>query len=52
MKLNEKGQGIMEYIIITTFVGLFCLVAMKKFGEVVEKRIEVMKNKIVETMPT
>lgn len=43
---NEKGQGIMEYVIISSLVGICCLVAVKQFGEVVQKRIENMKSQI------
>lgn len=47
---NEKGQGVMEYIIISSLVGIFCLVAVKQFGQVVEKRIKYMKSSIVNTI--
>lgn len=43
---NEKGQGIMEYVIISSLVGICCLVAVRQFGEVVQKRIENMKGQI------
>lgn len=45
---NEKGQGIMEYVIISSLVGICCLVAVRQFGEVVQKRIENMKGQISE----
>jgi len=44
---NQKGQGIMEYIIISSLIGVCCLVAVKQFGEVIQKRIENMKSQIV-----
>ena len=47
---NEKGQGVMEYIIISSLVGIFCLVAVKQFGQVVDKRIKYMKTSIVNTI--
>lgn len=43
---NEKGQGIMEYVIISSLVGICCLVAVRQFGEVVQKRIENMKSQV------
>ena len=57
MKLNskslgQKGQAVMEYIIISSLVGIFCLIAVKQFGEVVQKRIEHMKEQIVDNIPT
>lgn len=43
---NERGQGIMEYVIISSLVGICCLMAVKQFGEVIQKRIENMKSHI------
>jgi len=43
---NQKGQGMMEYMIITAVVGIFCLGAMKNFGDSVNTRIDQMKRKI------
>lgn len=43
---NEKGQGVMEYVIISSLVGICCLVAVRQFGEVVQKRIDNMKSQI------
>lgn len=43
---NEKGQGIMEYVIISSLVGICCLVAVRQFGDVIQKRINNMKGQI------
>jgi hypothetical protein len=43
---NQKGQGIMEYVIISSLIGICCLAAVKQFGEVVQKRINNMKSEI------
>ena len=43
---NQKGQGIMEYVIISSLIGICCLVAVRQFGEVVQKRIQHMKSQI------
>jgi hypothetical protein len=43
---NQKGQGIMEYVIISSLIGICCLVAVKQFGEVIQKRIENMKSQV------
>lgn len=48
--LNHTGQGIMEYIIISSLVGVLCVVAMKQFGDVLEKRAKVIKSKIAENI--
>ncbi len=45
---NQKGQGIMEYVIISSLVGICCLVAVKQFGDVVKKRIDNMKSAITD----
>jgi hypothetical protein len=41
---NQKGQGIMEYVIISSLIGICCLVAVKQFGEVIQNRVENMKS--------
>lgn len=41
---SEQGQGIMEYVIIASLVGICCLMAVKEFGTVVQKRIDNMTS--------
>lgn len=48
--LNQKGQGVMEYVIISSLIGIFCLVAVKQFGGVLKTRINQMETKIVENI--
>lgn len=43
---NQKGQGVMEYIIITGLVGIICLSAVKNFGNTIKNRIEQIDRKI------
>lgn len=43
---NEKGQGIMEYVIISSLVGIICITVVKGFGEVIRERVEDMKKSI------
>ena len=45
-QLKNKGQGVMEYLILTSLVGIFCLIAVKQFGEVIKTRINRMKTHI------
>ncbi|MBP9680613.1 MAG: hypothetical protein KBD76_04325 [Bacteriovorax sp.] len=47
---DQKGQGVMEYVIISSLVGIVCIVAVKGFGDVVKKRIETMKSSIVDNI--
>ena len=48
---NQKGQGVMEYIIVSALVGIICLSAVKQFGGVIQNRLEYMRNQIVQTIP-
>ena len=48
---GNQGQGLMEYIIITSLVGIICLVTMKQFGEVIKKRIQKAKSELVKVIP-
>lgn len=43
---NQKGQGMMEYMIISAVVGIFCLGAMKKFGGAIEQNIATMEKRM------
>ena len=49
---NQKGQGVMEYVIISSLVGIVCITAVKGFGDVIKKRVEDMKESIVENIKT
>lgn len=44
---NQKGQGIMEYVIISSLIGICCLGMVTKFGVVIKERIEEMKERVV-----
>jgi len=47
---SQQGQGVMEYVILTSLIGIFCLIAVKQFGNVVQKRIDYMKSEIVKNI--
>lgn len=47
---NQKGQGVMEYVIISSLVGIVCITAVKGFGSVIETRIRNMKDAIKNTI--
>lgn len=49
---NDKGQGVMEYVIISSLVGIFCLIAVKEFGEVIKTRVNNMRQEIVKNIDT
>ncbi len=47
---NQKGQGVLEYVIISSLVGLVCIGAVKGFGKVVNERINKMKESVVKNI--
>lgn len=47
---NNKGQGVMEYVIISSLVGIVCISAVKGFGKVVRERISGMQSSIVKNI--
>ena len=49
---NQKGQGVMEYVIISSLVGIVCITAVKGFGGVIKERVEDMKESIVKNIKT
>ena len=49
-KLGERGQALMEYVIVSGLVGIFCLIAVKQFGEAIETRIRNMKKQVTENI--
>lgn len=44
--LNQKGQGLMEYVIISCLVGVFCMAAMNKYGSSMNKYIRKMNTEV------
>jgi len=44
---NQNGQGVMEYVILTGLIGIFCLAAVKKIGGSLETRLKHINKKIV-----
>lgn len=47
---NQKGQGVMEYVIISSLVGIVCITAVKQFGNVIDERVKDMKESIVKNI--
>lgn len=43
---NQKGQGIMEYVIISSLIGICCLAMVSSFGKVINGKIKTMKEKV------
>lgn len=49
---NQKGQGVMEYVIISSLVGIVCIAAVKGFGDHIKKKIQGMQHSIVQNIDT
>ncbi len=47
---DQKGQALMEYVIVSGLVGVFCLIAVKQFGGVVRERVNHMKEHITKNI--
>ncbi|GAB4018401.1 MAG: hypothetical protein Fur0010_19580 [Bdellovibrio sp.] len=47
---NQKGQGVLEYVILSGLIGIFCLVAIKSFGGVIKTRIEKMREHVTKNI--
>lgn len=45
---SQKGQGVLEYIIISSLVGIFCLAAIGKYGDVLNNRVKNMTKTVSE----
>lgn len=43
---NQRGQSVMEYVILTGLIGIFCLAGVKRFGKSLETRLTQMDRKI------
>lgn len=47
---NQKGQGMLEYLILTGLVGIFCLAAFKTLGERLKTRVNQINSKIADEL--
>lgn len=45
---SKKGQGVMEYVILSTLIGVVCLVAIKSFGSTIHTRVKFMEKQVTE----
>lgn len=43
---NQHGQGVMEYIMLTALIGIFCLAAVKKIGKSMNTRLDQINKKV------
>ncbi|MFZ8933385.1 MAG: Flp family type IVb pilin [Bacteriovoracaceae bacterium] len=43
---NQEGQGVMEYILLSSLIGIFCLLALRNYGQGLRKQINYFKKEI------
>jgi len=43
---NQDGQGVMEYILLSSLIGIFCLLALRNYGNGLRKQINYFKKEI------
>jgi len=43
---NHKGQSMLEYVILTSLIGIFCLVGVKTFGKKISTRIDQVNSHV------
>jgi Flp pilus assembly pilin Flp len=49
-KMNQKGQGMLEYIILTGLIGIFCLATFKSLGKSLKTRVKNINTKITKEL--
>lgn len=47
---EQKGQGVMEYLILSALIGIFCLVSVRQFGETIKTRIQSMRTQLTKNI--
>lgn len=50
VRKNQKGQSVMEYVILTGLIGILCMVSVRNFGEAIKNKIEQATKKINSTI--
>jgi Flp pilus assembly pilin Flp len=51
MLRNQRGQGLLEYLILTALVALVCVGAAKLLGKKIQTKMKEVKNQIEEGIP-
>lgn len=47
---NSKGQGLMEYMILTGLISVLCMLTVRNFGESVKNKLQQATDKINKTI--
>lgn len=49
---NNKGQSVMEYIILTSLIGILCLTTIKNYGGVLNDKLDRIQNNLKKSIKT
>ncbi|MCB9093087.1 MAG: hypothetical protein H6621_01895 [Halobacteriovoraceae bacterium] len=48
--LLNRGQSVLEYIMLTGLIGVFSLFAVQKFGQQIERKFEAASERVNKTI--
>lgn len=48
--LNQCGQGLMEYMILTGLISVLCMLTVRNFGDAVKNKLQQATEKINKTI--
>ena len=48
--LNQRGQGLMEYMILTGLICVLCMLTVRNFGETIKSKLQQATEKINKTI--
>ncbi|MCY4644466.1 MAG: hypothetical protein OXB88_07595 [Bacteriovoracales bacterium] len=49
---DQRGQGLMEYVIISCLVGIFCIIAVRKYGRTLKNYTQRMDTGLRKELKT
>ncbi len=47
---NQKGQGLMEYMILTGLISVLCMLTVRNFGEAIKNKLHQATEKVNKTI--
>ena len=45
-KLNQSGQSILEYVLLSSLIGIICLLALQSTGKSLKTKIKAIKTRV------
>ncbi len=49
---NQKGQSVMEYIVLTSLIGILCLTTIKNYGSVLNDKLDKIQKNLKSSLKT